>query len=321
MRPFLLFLLVTVLAFPALAQTLDDTYTLDTGTQVNYPSNWDAEEADGLLILTRNDSRVLIVDYPLFSSIVVDQEEDVAAFAVEVIANEILGDEINPDEIYFFDSSDGRAVAAYDFDEAVSGSLFAIEFTNGSMGMLIAVNVDEDFALEMLASFDNTEEISDDVSVSTREASDKPSLYIFEHEGRFLLPANWTLETRRYVDLQYTIVHSPDEDLTAMLFDLSALLPSGTELADVYEASEIDWEDNFGFELTDDAEAYNIGEREAIAYPIEVGRDDGLFIVLRFRNDSIAAAIVYGELDDYESELAFLLGSFNDLNASLELIQ
>jgi hypothetical protein len=320
MRPFFLFLLLSVLALPAFAQDLDETYTLDTGTQVNYPSNWDAEESDGLLIFTRNVSRVIVVDYPLFSSIVVDAEEDVAAIAVELISNEILSDEIDPEAIYFFEA-DGREVAAYDFDESVAGSVFAIEFTNGSMGMLIVINVDDDFALEMLESLDNTEEIADDVSVSSSEAGDSPALYLFQQEGRLLYPAGWRLESRRNVDLEYVVINPPDEDFTALLFDLSAVVPSGTDLNDVYEASAIDWEDSYNFELRDEAEPYDIGEREAIAYPIEADNEDGLFIILRFRNNSIASIIVYGALEDYEEELAFIVGSFNNLDASLDYMR
>jgi hypothetical protein len=320
MKHFLLFLLLSIFALPTFAQNLDNIYTLDTGTQVNYPSNWDAEETDGLLILTRNDSRVIVVDYPLFNSIVADEEENLAALAVEAIANEILRDEIDSEDIYFFEA-DGREVAAYDFDEAVPGSVFAIEFSNSSMGMLIAINVDEDFALEMLESLDNTEEIADDVRVSSRDAGDSPALYLFQEGGRFLFPAGWHLESRRNLDLEYAVINSPDEDITAMLFDFSTVVPSGTDLNDVYDASTLDWEESFGLQLQDDAEPYHIGEREAIAYPIEVDNEDGLFIVLRFRNDSIATVIVYGALDDYEEELAFVLGSFNDLNASLELMR
>src|SRR5688572_6671217 len=123
MRPFLLFCLLAILALPAFAQELDETYTLDTGTQIDYPSNWDAEESDGLLILTGGTAPVIVVDYPLFSSIVVDEDENIAAIAVETIANEILSDEIDPDDIYFFEA-DEREVAAYDFDEAVTGTIF-----------------------------------------------------------------------------------------------------------------------------------------------------------------------------------------------------
>ena len=326
MKRFFALLLLLVLVFPVIAQSDDfDTYEFETGTTLDYPDDWDSELVDGILVLTDSDtSQVLAIDYPFVFTLSDDGEEPTLEEAVEILTNILLDTTIDTDEIYTFKSG-GRDVAAYDFNFALSGSIYAVEFTNGAIGMLAIIEVDEDIENIMLESFDNSEEVVNDVALPSgrsSEARDVPSVFLLQNNQRFVVPAGWELNVRQRDDIQYAILTIPDDDVTVQLFDLSETVTSGTELEDVLEETGIDWEDDFGFEIDDDADDYNFSDREAISYDVEVDGSDGTLIILRFADDAIGMAVIFGDdIDDYETEINQLLGSFNNLGAVLNFIQ
>lgn len=323
MKRFLILILLCLWVLPVAGQDLDARYEFETGTVIDYPSDWTDEEADQLLILAApNSSQIIVLDYPVVNIFLTENPEFSASDAVESITNELLGDEIDPTEIYSFEL-DGREVTAYDIELAVSGNVYAIEFSNGALGILVLVAIEEDLGLDILASFDNTEEVQNDVAIPSNSVTrNVPGAYIFQADGRFILPANWGIEARLLDEIEYAVLSAPDGDnATVMLFDLSNTLTSGTDLDVVLDELDIDWDDDFSFEIDNSADAYAFGDREAIRYELSVDGQDGSLIILRFTNNAIGLVAIYGDdTDNYAQDINQLVGSFNNLGSLLEFI-
>lgn len=323
MKKLFLILLLLTISWPVLAQSLDATYTFDaTGTQISYSSDLKAELSDQLLIISNNSQRIVVGDYPFVNLLFLDAKNPDMSYVIKTIGKEVAGDDINPDEIYNFDVG-GRNVAAYDFKGLqVPGSIFAIEFSNGGIGMLVTFNVKQEIEDAMLASFDSVKPIVNDVVVDPAKVPDKPTIHLFKSNGRVITPANWSVETHLNVNLEYLVVWPPKDDLRVILFDFSQLIPNGTDLKDVRDVSKVDWENDYGVSFADSQpQSYDIGEREAISYDIQVhsiqGTVNGKFIVMRFSSNDIVAAIIYGAMDSYTLEISQILGSFNDLDSTI----
>ena len=324
-RALIILCLSVIFVFPVMAQDSFTTYEFeDTGTTIDYPDSWDAELTDQILILTAGEGRqVLVLDYSLISLFLFETPDFLAADAVAVIAEEVVSSPINEAEIYDFEIDD-RVVTAYDINLGVNGSVLAIEFSNGAFGILITVEIEEAIVDEMLRSFDNNNDVVDDVAVSgSSEANLVPSAYIFQGNGRLIYPAGWIVQARLREDVQYVVLSAPnDEQATVVLFDLSEAVTSGTALVDALDEVGIEWADTFAFDIDDDSDTYTFGDREAIVYDLEVDDAEGYLVVLRFDDESIGVVAVYGDdTDDYDTDIAQLIGSFNNLGALLQFIQ
>ncbi len=327
MKRIILLLCILCLSVPIVAQDdLTETYEFETGTTIDYPKGWEAEEVDGLVIIASNDNRqIIVVDYPIVSVLPEDLEQ-VATGAVEVLANTLLGTEINPDDIYTFEL-DNRVVTAYDINFSVSGFVYAIEFTNGAIGMIVTAEIDNDLSLDILSSFDNSQELTNDVALPIGRNSvvrDVPTVFLFESNQRFIYPANWIVNARRRDTLEYTTLSAPDnDDVTVQLFDLSQTITKGTELEEALSTVEdINWEDDFDFAIDNDFEPYVFGDRDAIQYELEVDGSQGSLIILRYSDDNIGMVAIFGEdIADYELDIIQIIGSFNNLGAVLDYMR
>lgn len=326
MKRILVLLVILCLSVPILAQAdLTETYEFETGTTISYPKSWVAEEADQLVIISSNSNQqVIVVDYPIVSTFPEDLEE-VAASAVEVLANTLLDTTINPDDIYTFEL-DNRIVTAYDINLAISGYVYAIEFTNGAIGILVTVEMNDDLSIDILSSYDNSQEVTNDVAVPVGRnsvARDVPTVFLFQSNQRFIYPPNWEVNARQRDTLEYTILSAPDNaDVTVQVFDLSQTITKGTDLEEALDSMDINWENDFGFIINSDFEPYIFGDRDAIQYDLALENGEGSLIILRYSDDNIGMVAVFGDdLAAYQADINQIIGSFNNLGAILDFLR
>ncbi|MEL6306968.1 MAG: hypothetical protein AAFR81_18395 [Chloroflexota bacterium] len=319
----MMFVVVSVLGVSA--QELEETYVFEeTGTVISYPSDWTAELENQLLILAGSSGeQIIAIDYPLVNVLFPDNPAPTPAEAVAGVAEQALGASVDEDEIFTFDQ-DGREVTIYTIDLALSGSVLAIEFDNGTFGLLITVEVDEDIEDAIIASFNSTEEVASDVAIPSNSATggaSVPSAYIFQGDARFIAPTGWSITPRIRDEVEYVTLGAPDnDDATVILVNLSDAVTNGTVLSDVIDTLDFDWDDAFGVSIDEDSEdVYEQADREAIQYDVDVDGEDGTLVVLRFTNNAIAVAIFYGDdADDYADDIDQLIGSFRNLGALLD---
>lgn len=304
---------------------LDETYTFDeTGTVISYPSDWTANEDNQILIIAASDTQqVIVIDYPLIGVLFQDNPTPTPTEAVAGVAEQVLGTAINQDDIFSFEQ-DGRQITIYDIDLALQGSVLAIEFDNGTFGILVTVELDPDTEDAIISSFNSTEEVANDVAIPSNSATggaSVPSAYIFQGNARFIAPAGWSITPRVRDEVEYVTLGAPEgDDATVILLNLSDALTNGTALSNVIEALEFDWDDAFSLSIDADSEAvFEQTDREAVQYSVDVDGEDGTLVVLRFSNNALAIAIFYGDdADAYTSDIDQLIGSFRNLGALLD---
>lgn len=322
----ILIVLLLLIVFPTQAQNDDTaTYELGTGTTIDYPAEWETELLDGVLsFLDGAQSPGLVLDYPIVYTLSEEQANISSIDAVAVVTNLLLNIEIDRRDIYEFKMG-VRNVVAYDFRGGLSGSIFAVEFSNGAMGVLVTIDVDEDIENAMLSSFDSNEEIVTNARQSTNRnpaERDVPTILIFGNERRVVVPPGWDVSVRQEDDIQYMILNLTDNDLLIQLFDLSETITSGTELGEVLDSIDIDWEAVFGFEIDSGANDYYFGDREAISYELRIDDAEGTLVVLRFSDDTIGIATITGRnMSDYDMEINQIIGSYNNFGAAASLMQ
>ena len=223
----LLTFLILLFALPAFAQADITTYILDSGTSIDYPSGWDAEQSDNLVILSRRDiSRAVIIDHPVVSELTIDVEPSLMA-AVAVVANEVLSGDYDADLITTFDVA-GRDAARYDLEggsDNIPGSIVAVRFSNDRIGMIIAINVSEGTLIRMLESFDNTQAANNAAPLPSQRQSAplaSPDAHIFRAAGRITIPAGWSVDRNLLNNaIEYLTLTTADSSTTALAFDLS----------------------------------------------------------------------------------------------------
>jgi hypothetical protein len=322
----LLTLFVLLTASPALAQTnLDATYTLDTGTSINYPAAWNAELQDSFVILSPDEfSRAIILDYPIVGQIITPNQT--LSDAVSAVADEIFAGEYDEERITTFTILE-REAARYDIEETATtapGSIVAVRFSNERIGMLIAINIDTNILEPMLASFDNTSPANDEAVVPTRgatEASTVPDTYFFQAEGRFIIPAGWSYTPRVLnTTIEYVTLQADDNSTTAIIIELSNVVTDSAALDTVIAASGINLQEQFGITFST-GEFVRSDNRMAYRYNITVNGQAGAMTAVHFDEGGTGLFIAYGDTATYTHDLNMMLGSFTNLEALLDYIQ
>ena len=145
MKMIWLFIVCVIFTVPVIAQDVDLTlYEFDTGTTLTYPADWQDELTDGVLALSTNSpTQVLVLDYPLVNTLAEDGETVTLRNAVSALTTLLLDEQIDPLEIYEF-SLEGRTIAAYDIDLTLSGAVYGVEFSNGAIGLLVTIELDQE---------------------------------------------------------------------------------------------------------------------------------------------------------------------------------
>ncbi|MGB7339907.1 MAG: hypothetical protein WBC91_13510 [Phototrophicaceae bacterium] len=326
MKMIWLFIVCVIFTVPVIAQDVDLTlYEFDTGTTLTYPADWQDELTDGVLALSTNSpTQVLVLDYPLVNTLAEDGETVTLRNAVSALTTLLLDEQIDPLEIYEF-SLEGRTIAAYDIDLTLSGAVYGVEFSNGAIGLLVTIELDQETETNLLMSFNNTQDIVSDVTLPTgrnNQVRDEPSVFLLPTNQRFFVPSGWDLDLRQRDDLQYAVVSLPDADLRVQLIDLSEVVPKGTDLDAVINGDTYDWTEAFGVEVISTSVTYHLGDREAVNYDVRVDNTDASLIILRFSDDAIGVVVIIGEdRDAYETTIHQLIGSFNNLGAVLNFLQ
>lgn len=328
-RPFFFMLVLFSISWATLAvkaqDTLEETFEFESGTTIDYPAGWSAVLENQLLIITddSSQSQVIVIDYPFIPILFQNNTDPTPTEAVAGVAEQVLGESINEEEIYTFDI-DEREITIYEIDLALSGAVAAVPFDNGVYGMLVTIDVPVDLQDAFIASFNSTGEVGTDVAIPSNTdtaAAITPTAYIFQATARFITPVGWSITPRLRDEIEYTTLTAPDDaDATVVLIDLSEAVTNGTALSAVVDSAGFDWEDALGVTIDLDSEtAFDLADREAIQYEIEADGTDGTLVILRFSSNAIGAAVVYGtDVEDYATDVAQLIGSFRNLGALLD---
>lgn len=324
------FALVTLLlllsTLPLHAQVgLGATYTLDTGTSIDYPQDWNAELQDSLVILSQSDiSRAIIIDYPLVSQLITSDQT--LADAVSVVADQVLGGDYDIELITPFTIL-GRNAARYDIAASGTtspGSIVAVRFSNERIGIIIAININVSILNQMLESFDNTSPANDDAFIpsggNTAPATESDT-YFYQAGGRLIVPIGWSVVPRLLNnEIEYVTMQTADSSTTALVFDLSNVMGNSIALDSVVAASGINLQDEFGV-------AFNTGEfirsdnRIVYRYNVTVNGQSGQMIAVHFDDGGTGLFVVYGNTTSYTSDINLILGSFNNLGALIDYLQ
>jgi hypothetical protein len=327
MKRYALLLLVTLLvALPTLAQTaLGATYTLDTGTSINYPDNWIAELQEDFVILSHTDlSRAIVLDYPLVSQLI--QSDPSLTNAVEVVADQLSEGNYDAELITTFTIL-GREAARYDLvgdPTSPSGSIVAVRFSNERIGIVIAINITSNILDPMLESFDNTSPASDNVILQGRGSTAPLTAadgYIFQAQGRFSIPAGWSyIPAMLGENIEYVNLRTADATAGVLIFDLSNVISNNLTLDTVVAASGINFERDFGLGY-DTGEFARQDNREVYRYAVTVNGQAGTMVVVHFDNGGTGLFVAYGNTAAHTHDINVLLGSFTDVGATLNYIQ
>ncbi|MDQ7025322.1 MAG: hypothetical protein Q9P44_07155 [Anaerolineae bacterium] len=329
MKRFALITLLLILStLPLHAQAnLGATYTLDTGTSIDYPQNWSAEIQDNLVVLSQSDiSRAIIIDYPLVSQLIASDQT--LADAVSVVADQVFGGDYDADLIAPFTIL-GRNAARYDIAEsptASSGSIVAVRFSNERIGIIIAINVNNSIFNQMLESFDNTSPANDNAFIpsggSTVPATESDT-YFYQAGGRLIVPIGWTVVPRMVNnEIEYVTLQTADTSTTALAFDLSNVLGNSIILDRVVAASGLNLQGEFGVAFNiETGEFIRSDNRIAYRYPVTVNGQAGQMIAVHFDDGGTGLFIVYGNTRSYTSDIHLILGSFNNLGSLLNYLQ
>jgi len=162
-----LFALLVLLVLPALAQDkLTETFTFESGATFKYPKAWHLEKTHDPLMLTSDQTEMLVLDYAALQAIGVDikdaSQNDIlkAYFSKYYPDRAFKENKIEPLEIgkrsgiqYDYSADDGRA------------RVMVIPFSNGSAGVMEEISLagklrEEDTGLAVVESFDNSEKIA-----------------------------------------------------------------------------------------------------------------------------------------------------------------
>jgi len=328
----LFFLALVFAALPTLAQDeLSETYTLDTGTTIDYPGDWDVEESDTddvVIFSLGTQSRAIVLDYPIVSALTLEQTISLEG-SIQVLARELLNVSIGTAEVENFDI-DERDIVRYDASGQNSRvSFVAVRFRNDTVGMIISIGIDESTLIGMVASFDNVAvpqmpsraDINDGARISER-----PGVFIFQSGGRFTYPAQWVYRPARVDGLEYVALTAPDESLSAITIGLSDLTPQSTPLRDVFDAVDLDFEALFGlsFQILNTEEVH-IGDHSGVHYELRVTengqRFDGELVIVRYNAGGFGLALYYGAgMDRYAAERNLISSSLNNSNHGLQYL-
>ena len=321
----LLTLLISIVALPTMAQTLlGATYTLDTGTSINYPEAWEAELQDDFVVISHTDiSRAIVLDYPLVSQLI--QTDPSLANAVGVVADQILQGNYDAEAITTFTVL-GREAARYDISggpNVAPGSIVAVRFTNERIGIIIAINVSSNILDPMVESFDNSSPADDNVAIPSRggEPSTEPDGYIFQAQGRFTIPAGWSFAPSLLGEnIEYVTLQTADDATIVLIFDLSNVLSNSLTLDTVVAESGINLQSDFGVRFST-GEFVRMDNREVYRYNVTINGQGGIMVVVHFDHGGTGLFIAYGDTTTYSSDINVLLGSFTDVGATLQYIQ
>ncbi len=159
--------MLLLLSVPVLAQ--DDpteTFTFESGATFQFPESWKLDPKSDPLTLESEQTQMVILDYAGLQAIGVDIDEASHDTILEMYFNEYHKDrsfktiKIEPFEI------DGRSGVQYDYSaDDGRARVMVIPFSNGSAGLVEEISLagklrEEETALAIIQSFDNTEEIS-----------------------------------------------------------------------------------------------------------------------------------------------------------------
>jgi hypothetical protein len=329
MKRFALVTLLLILStLPLHAQAnLGATYTLDTGTSIDYPQHWDAELQDNLVVLSQNDiSRAIVIDYPLVSQLITSDQN--LADAVSVVADQVFGGDYNADLIAPFTIL-GRNAARYDIAEsptASPGSIVAVRFSNERIGIIIAINVNNSIFNQMLQTFDNTLPANDNAFLpaggNTAPATESDT-YFYQAGGRLIVPIGWTVVPRLLNnDIEYVTLQTADSLTTALVFDLSNVLGNSIALDSVVAASGLNLQGEFGVAFnTGTGEFIRSDNRIAYRYNVTVNGQAGQMVAVHFDDGGTGLFIVHGNTASYTADISLILGSFNNLGALINYLQ
>lgn len=316
-----LVLVLFLLAIPTLAQdALDATYTLDTGTRIDYPGTWDAELVDELVIISRSDSQqIIIIDYPLltdFAQIGADTPRTV----LEVFVRDIAEIGFDQDALSSFDIQ-AREAVRYDVptNNGLASSIFAVRFSNEAIGMVLFFGVPDVTIAAMMDSFNNEEPASETATVRTGDfVAQRDGVYFFsEGAGRFAYPAGWRLSADLSGDIEYATLTAPDQGFRAVVADLTPVVTRDTATAEVLDVTNLNFETTFGLDLVRGmGEVIQIGDHSGVRYDARVMQDGyetaAEVIVVRYSEGGFGLLIAYGDLDAYADVQTALLGSLNN---------
>lgn len=313
-----LILLLLLFAVPTLAQSAQ-TYTLNTGTSINYPDGWNAEVSDNLVILTLGEfSRAIVIDYPVVEMLT-NNTETTLTNALLALGRDVLEVNITQSEIENYTVA-GRLAERWNTQASGSAlSLIAVNFDNGGIGMLITVGVSDLTLDEMVASFDNTNPLSA-VNASTPgniAAMDSSRLIFLNDGARFTLPQGWTGNIQATEITDIFRLAANEGDAQAVLINLLRVVNDNTALEDVLDASGLNNAD-FGIEYTlGAATPVTIGDHAGLRYALDVTsagqRISGEIVIVQYSEGGYGFFLAYGaDLETFRSDLNILLGSFNN---------
>lgn len=160
-------IVMCLLSVPVLAQDdLTETFTFESGATFQFPEAWKLDSKSDPLTLESEQTQMVILDYAGLQAIGVDVDKTSHDAILEMYFNEYHDDrafkaiKIEPFEI------DGRSGVQYDYSaDDGRARVMVIPFSNGSAGLVEEISLagklrEEETALAIIQSFDNTEAIS-----------------------------------------------------------------------------------------------------------------------------------------------------------------
>ena len=320
MKRLLTLVLLSLFALPALAQDSTQTYTLNTGTSIDYPDGWIAETSDDLVILSLGQSsRAIVIDYPIVD-VLTNNIDTTLTNSLLALGREALEVEIAQSDIEPFAVGERSAVRwTTRSDNGSPLSLVAINFDNGSIGMLLTVGVSELTLLDMVASFDNSQPALEATSTPMGQimAPDRDSLFFFNDGARFTLPQGWSGNLQRLDPTSVMRLVAPDSSVEAVLMNLLTVVSEDTALADVLDATGFDGRLLALNYVITNSEAIRIGNRDGLRYTLDVTIEGnqvmGELVITEYSDGGFGLVLAYGTgLETFRSDLNILIGSLNN---------
>lgn len=311
--------LLLLLAAPSFAQA-SQTYTLDSGTSIAYPSGWSVEQNDALVVLSRgNFSRAIVIDYPLVDMLTLNVETTLAN-SLLALGREVLNVDINTGEIEDFVIAERDAAR---WDTRLNGgpaTLVAVNFQNGGIGMLLTVGVSDGTLVDLLTSFDNLVPMTTQQMPTTRnsvQAQVMPRLFFFEDGARFTFPANWTGSLQRISGLDAVSLQAPQAAVDVLMINLLGRVPNDASMNMVLEIAALDFSE-LGLRLRiTDAIPLTLGDHEAVRYYGTITVDgetvSAELTITQYSERGYGLMLAYGEeLAQARADLEVMAASFNN---------